>query len=83
MVAIECDMSSESAFASDRRSWPVRRYALGNEPGSNLSATTTAEERVEMMWPLALEAWILTGRPFPGSARSEAPVCRISLSAGQ
>lgn len=27
-----------------------------------------------MMWPLALEAWELTGRPFPQYERRETPV---------
>jgi hypothetical protein len=27
-----------------------------------------------MMWPLALEAWLLTGAPLPGYERAEAEV---------
>jgi len=34
----------------------------------------TPEQRLEMMWPLALEAWFLTGRPLPSYKRSGAPV---------
>ena len=29
-----------------------------------------------MMWPLAMEAWELTGRPLPQYARSEIAVSR-------
>ena len=59
-----------------RASWPVRRYRLGEEPGDDLSRSTTAEERLAMMPALADEAWSLTGRPFPTYARHEAPVVR-------
>ncbi len=66
--------------AQRRRSWPIRRFALGQEPGPSLAATTTAEERLAMMWPLALEAWSLAGRPLPDYPRSQAPVRRRALS---
>ena len=56
--------------------WPVRRYRLGSEPSDDLSKFTTAEERLEMMWPLALEAWSLSGEPLPDYVRSRAPVRR-------
>ena len=67
-------MSGSEASAQDRHSWPVRAYRLGNEPSDDLSATTTPEERLAMMWPLALEAWELAGRPFPDYERRETPV---------
>jgi hypothetical protein len=60
--------------ASDRGSWPVRAYALGHEPGDDLSAVTTAEERLAMMWPLALEAWALAEKPLPDYPRIATPV---------
>jgi len=63
-----------AARATARRSWPVRKFRLGAEPPDDLSAFTTPEERLAMMWPLALEAWELTGRPVPTYARNEAPV---------
>jgi hypothetical protein len=49
-------------------------YRLGLEPSDDLSATTTVQERLAMMWPLALEAWTLAGRPLPDYTRSETPV---------
>ena len=64
-----------------RETWPVRVYRLGQEPGDDLSRVTTVEERLAMMWPLALEAWSLTGAPLPAYARNEAPVARRSLTA--
>lgn len=52
----------------------MRKLRLGDEPGDDLSASTTAEERIAMMWPLAVEAWSLTGRPMPEYERRNAPV---------
>ena len=63
-----------------RQSWPVRRYRLGSEPSDDLSDVTTAEERLAMMWPLALEAWSLAGKRLPPYERSEAPVHRLRLA---
>jgi hypothetical protein len=40
-----------------RGAWPVRRYRLGEEPGGDLSGSTTAEERLAMMPGLAAEAY--------------------------
>jgi len=57
-----------------RRTWPVRVYRLGQEPPDRLDQTTTAEERLAMMWPLARDAWSLTGRPLPDYCREDAPV---------
>jgi hypothetical protein len=67
---------ASSAASSDRRTWPVRAYALGAEPSDDLSGRTTAAQRLAMMWPLAVEAWELTGRPFPQYVRSEIAVSR-------
>jgi hypothetical protein len=72
-------MSTAEERALRRREWPVRRFVLGREPGDDLRGATTAEERLEMMWPLALEAWGLTGRPLPSYDRSAAPVRCLQL----
>ena len=64
--------------AAARRTWPVRKFRLGAEPPDDLSAFTTPEERLAMMWPLALEAWELAGRPLPTYSRGEAPVRRLA-----
>ena len=52
----------------------MRKLRLTDEPADDLSATTTAEERLAMMWPLAVEAWSLTGRPMPEYERKDTPV---------
>ncbi|MBI3448329.1 MAG: hypothetical protein HY049_05365 [Acidobacteria bacterium] len=57
-----------------RSSWPVRKFRLGEEPSDDLSNSTTAEERLEMMWPLALEAYSWAGIPIPTYTRAETPV---------
>lgn len=51
----------------NRRDWPISRYQLGQEPGDDLSQVTTAQQRLEMMWPLAKEAWLLSGRSEPSA----------------
>ena len=62
--------------AGERASWPVRVFRLGEEPADDLSAHTTAAQRLSMMWPLAVEAWSLSGRPLPDYGREQAPVTR-------
>lgn len=56
------------------RAWPAHVYRLGEEPGDDLSAVTTAEQRVAMVWELTARMWALTGRPLPSYARAEMPV---------
>jgi hypothetical protein len=53
--------------------WKVRVYRLGQEPRDGLSASTSAEERVAMVWELTERLWSLTGRPIPGYARRDMP----------
>jgi hypothetical protein len=74
------DDASASSKVSHRLNWPVRKFRLGSEPGPDLSATTTPEQRLEMVWPLTLEAWALTGRPIPKYSRSETPVHKRPLT---
>ena len=52
----------------------MRKVRLGDEPGDDLSGSTTAEERLAMMWPLAVEAWSLTGEPMPEYEREDTPI---------
>jgi hypothetical protein len=61
-----------------RRDWPVRKLRQGDTPGDDLSATTTAQERLQMVWPLTVDAWSLTGRPIPDYARKNTPVRRLA-----
>lgn len=70
-----CDRMDDREARRRRRqeSLVIRRHALGQEPSEDISATTTAEERLSMMWPLAVRAWSLTGRPFPSYTRENIP----------
>ena len=43
--------SAGEARRTARAGWPVRKFRLEDAPGPDLSATTTAEERLAMMWP--------------------------------
>jgi hypothetical protein len=63
---------------SDRASWPVRVFGLGDEPGDSLVHSTTPEERLAMMWPLTLSAWALAGKPLPDYERRHMPVRYIA-----
>ena len=65
---------SYAVRAAARGSWQIRRYDLGEEPGDDLSATTTGAERIEMMWPLARDAWSFAGRSIPDYPRSQTPI---------
>jgi hypothetical protein len=66
--------ADEAGRRAARASWPVRRYRLGEEPPDDLSACTTPEQRLAMMWPLALEAWTLSGKALPDYSRACAPI---------
>ena len=57
-----------------RRITTARVFRLGEEPGDDLSATTTPEERLAMVEGLSRRMWELTGRPIAGYARHEMPV---------
>ncbi|MGI8519088.1 MAG: hypothetical protein ACR2MC_00505 [Actinomycetota bacterium] len=56
-----------------RRAWPVRVYRLGDEPGDDLSAVSTPEERLAMVAELSRRMWELTGRPVPSYSRAAMP----------
>ena len=66
--------SAREARRTARARWPVRRFRLEDAPGPDLSATTTAEERLAMMWPLACEVWSLAGRVIPDYPRDRMPI---------
>jgi hypothetical protein len=70
------DRDDARSRATKRHDWPVRRYPLASAPSDDLSDRTTPEQRLAMMWPLAIEAWSLTGQPIPDYSRSEMPIVR-------
>jgi hypothetical protein len=62
-----------ASVSSSRANWPIRRFALGEEPGDDLSDVTTPSARLAMMWRLAREAWALAGGTLPTYTRANAP----------
>jgi len=62
-----------------RVNWPIRRFDLGAEPGDDLSATTTAEARLAMMWELAVNSWRLSGKCIPDYSREDMPIRILRL----
>lgn len=63
-----------------REGLPVRVYRLGEEPGDDLSASTTPEQRIEMVAELSRRMWELSGRPAPTYPRSRMPGRVIRLA---
>jgi hypothetical protein len=63
----------EHRRAAGRRDWPIEVHRLDASRSDSLSTTTTAQQRLAMMWPLALEAWRVSGTPIPDYTRSEIP----------
>ena len=79
MIAIVMRPETDDAVAARRRAraaWPIRVFRLGDEPGDDLSGRTTPEERIEMMWPLAVDAWTAAGYSLPNYTRAQMP-CRV------
>ena len=66
-------MSTREERAQRRAAWPIRRFKLGDEPSDDLRETTTADDRLAMMWPLALDAWASMGKPLPEYTRETMP----------
>ena len=63
----------ERERAARRADWPIRRSTLREQASDDLSATTTPEERIGMMWPLAVEAWSIAGCKLPEGPIQELP----------
>lgn len=54
----------------------IERFDLADMPDmpdDSLWSSTTVEERLGMMWPLAVRAWRLSGRELPSYTRAEMP----------
>lgn len=71
-------MSTREDRSRTRGQWPVRKLRLGDDSGDDLRSSTTAEQRLAMMWSLASDAWSLSGRPLPAYSRAQTPVRRIA-----
>ncbi len=69
--------------ARGRRRWPVVFVDLRDQPSGDLSASTTLEERIRMMWPLAVTAWRVAGLRLPRYGRSRTPIRLLVRSGGE
>ncbi len=58
-----------------RKSWTITR---GHAP--ERAADSTPEERLERMWPLALDAWASSGKPLPSYTRATMPGRKLTLA---
>ena len=54
-----------------RANWPVAVRRLGDEEPCD---DTTPEQRLGMMWELAVQAWAMAGIPIPDYDRAHMPV---------
>ncbi len=61
----------EAARCAARKDWPVTVHRLGDEPPID---ATTPEQRLAMMWELAVQAWAVAGIPIPDYERKDMPV---------
>ncbi|MEO5580021.1 MAG: hypothetical protein ABIR58_05135 [Gemmatimonadaceae bacterium] len=62
---------------SDRSDLRARTFRLGEEPRDDLSACTTANERLALVADLTREMWALTGREMPIYSRTQIPVAVV------
>jgi hypothetical protein len=63
--------AERAARRASRANLPVRRFRLGEEPDEDLSAVTTMEERVAMMWPLSRLVYEIAGFDIEPPPRAE------------
>jgi hypothetical protein len=63
--------AERAARRAARANLPVRRFRLGEEPDEDLSAVTTMEERLAMMWPLSRLVYEIDGFDIVSPPRAE------------
>ncbi|MGA7744308.1 MAG: hypothetical protein WBV96_17965 [Polyangia bacterium] len=66
-------LSDAEARRRARASWRIAVLPLAADTDDDLSGETTPAQRIAMMWPLAVEAWRLAGRPLPTYSRADLP----------
>ena len=75
----DSDEQERKRRAAARRQWPMRVVELDEDEVEDLSATTTMEERLAMVWRLTLDSWASSGRPIPNYRREDTPGRVVSL----
>jgi hypothetical protein len=66
-------MSSAAERRAARLNWPIKAVRLLTDDEVVLARTTTVEERLAMMWQLALDAWDMSGKALPQYDRDNIP----------
>ena len=66
-------MSSSDERIAARRNWPIKAVPCSSDDEVVLARTTTMEQRLAMMWQLALDAWEMTGKELPHYDRNDIP----------
>jgi hypothetical protein len=70
-------MDGANERAAQRRAnaaeWPLRSYALTEEPLHDPFDRSTVDERIATMWPLTREAWAVAGKAIPSYLRAAIP----------
>jgi len=61
----------------DRLGLTARVYPLGEEPRDDLSACTSAAERLALQSDLTLEMWMLAGWKIPRYFRDQIPMAIV------
>lgn len=68
------DEGTPEARARARAGWPIRRLSLQQDQGTEyLARKTSVEQRLAMMWELAVRSWALGGLVMPDYERAAAP----------
>ena len=74
--ANEGSPSAEGSEKPDRSNWPTRIGRLSDQGEDADVLAMTPAERMEMMWPLAVNAWAFKGEDVSGS-RLQRHVVRV------
>ena len=59
--------------ARNRGDWPVQRVSADADQELSVMKTTTPSARLNMMWRLAVNSWVMSGKRFPDYSREESP----------
>lgn len=66
-------MSSFEERCAARGSWPIRIVRLGKEELVDPRDSSTADERIALVWQLTRELWAFRGDSLPTYTRAEMP----------
>lgn len=66
-------MSSVAERKAARRNWPIKAVPLSSVDEIELARSTTTEQRLSMMWQLAVDAWEMSGKALPQYERDVIP----------